>query len=542
MFSLLSSIAITNMIYLVLGKLFIKTNISNLKDFSEIAIIGFIYSSFLALLINFFNPLDVKINTLILLMICLIFFFRRKKFNKKELLILIVSIFFCFFVILLDTINRPDAGMYHLPFIKIINEEKIIFGLANLHARFGHISIMQYASAINNNFLIGDIGILIPLVSIYSFLTFYFLGDILDFLFNNKKYNCNYLSVFFSLMVVLYISYKINRYGEFGNDAIAHLLYFYLISKLINYKKFDYPRFNKIYLISVFAILNKFMLIFSIFIPVYIFLKDKVSFRKAVFSLPTIFLCLWILRNIITSGCAVYPQINTCFTDLKWSNEKEITLMSETSEAWSKDWPNSNKEVSIKEYSKNFNWLNTWKNNHFKKIIKILIPYLILLILIFLYFKFIKEKKYQFNLDSYIYKLPLLVSLIGSLLFFLKFPIYRYGYSYLISSLILILIYFIRFYDLEKIKKLSIFVVFIFCASFIYKQTDRYTEFNKTRNLVPEIYNGKKQHKTIQLDTGGFYNYAFNGSCMYDANLCTVFRKDNLLINKKLSYKFFEIK
>ena len=138
--------------------------------------------------------------------------------------------------------------------------------------------------------------------------------------------------------------------------------------------------------------------------------------------------------------------------------------------------------------------------------------------------------------------MPLLVSLIGSLLFFLKFPIYRYGYSYLISSLILILIYFIRFYDLEKIKKLSIFVVFIFCASFIYKQTDRYTKFNKMRNLVPEIYNGKKQHKTIQLDTGGFYNYAFNGSCMYDANLCTVFRKDNLLINKKLSYKFFEIK
>ena len=84
------------MIYLVLGKLFIKTNISNLKDFSEIAIIGFIYSSFLALLINFFNPLDVKINTLILLMICLIFFFRRKKFNKKELLILLVSIFFVF--------------------------------------------------------------------------------------------------------------------------------------------------------------------------------------------------------------------------------------------------------------------------------------------------------------------------------------------------------------------------------------------------------------------------------------------------------------
>ena len=385
MFSLLSSIAITNIIYLVLGKLFTKKNSSNIKDFSDIAINGFIYSSFIALLINFFNPLDIKINTLILLIICMVFFFQKKKINKKELFILIISIFFCFFIIILDTINRPDAGMYHLPFVKIINEEKIIFGLANLHARFGHISIIQYASAINNNFFIGDIGILIPLISIYSFLTFYFLGDILNFLFNNKKQNCNYLSIFFSSMILLYISYKINRYGEFGNDAIAHLLYFYLVSKLINYKKFNYLDFNKIYLISVFAILNKFMLIFSILIPIYIFLKDKVSFNKAVFSLPTIFLSLWILRNIIASGCAIYPQINTCFTDLKWSNKNEIIQMSESSEAWSKDWPNSNKKLSMKEYSKNFNWLSTWKNNHFKKITKILIPYLVILVFVFIF-------------------------------------------------------------------------------------------------------------------------------------------------------------
>ena len=542
MFSLLSSIAITNIIYLTLGKLFAKTNINNLKDFSEVAVNGFIYFSFLALFVNFFAPLSVIINTLILLIISFIFFFKKKSFNKKELLILFITIFFCFFVITLDTINRPDAGMYHLPFIKILNEEKIIFGLANLHFRFGHISIIQYSSAINNNFFTSDIGILIPLISIYSFLTFYFLGDILNFLFNKNKKNYNHLSIIFSTLVLLYISYKINRYGEFGNDAIAHLLYFYLVSKLINYKKFDYLSFNKIYLISIFAILNKFMLIFSILIPIYIFFKDKISFKKALFSLPTIFLCLWIIRNIITSGCIIYPQINTCFTDLKWSNQKEIIQMSESSEAWSKDWPNSNKEVSMKEYSKNFNWLSTWKNNHFKKIAKILIPYLIVLIFIYLYFKFIKEKKYYFNLNSYIYKLPLLVSLIGSLLFFLKFPIYRYGYSYLISSLILILIYFIRFYDLEKIRKLSIFVVFIFCASFIYKQADRYTEFYTTRSLVPEIYNIKKQHKTIQLNEGSFYNYSLNGSCMYDANLCTVFRKDKLFINKKLSHMFFEIK
>ncbi|MDC0988786.1 hypothetical protein OAR24_05125, partial [Candidatus Pelagibacter sp.] len=325
MISLLSSITLTNIIYLVLGKLFTKQNITNLKNFSEIAIDGFIYLSFLALLINFFAPLSVIINTSVILIICFIFFFKKKSFNKKELIILIITIFFCFCVIAFDTINRPDAGLYHLPFVKILNGEKIIFGLANLHGRFGHISIIQYSSAINNSFFIGDIGILIPLISIYSFLTFYFLGDILNFILNKSRQNSNYLSIFFSSLILLYISYKINRYGEFGNDAIGHLFYFYLISKLINYKKFDYSSFNKIYLISIFAILNKFMLIFSILLPFYIFLKDKVSFRKAVFSLPTIFLCLWILRNIITSSCVIYPQLNTCFTDLKWFNEKDIT-------------------------------------------------------------------------------------------------------------------------------------------------------------------------------------------------------------------------
>ena len=544
MFSLLSSIAITNTIYLILGKLFTKTNTNNLRNFSEIAIDGFIYLSLIALIINFFIPLDVKINTLILTIICFFFLYKKKSFQKNELLILIIVVLFCFFLILLDTVNRPDAGLYHLPFIKILNEEKIIFGLANLHSRFGHISIIQYSSAINNNIFNGDIGILIPLISIYSFLVFYFLGDILNFLTNNNKKKYNFLSLIFSSFILIYISYKINRYGEFGNDAIGHLIYFYLLSKLINYKKFDYLKFNKIYLLSVFAILNKFTLIFSILVPIYIFFKNRISIKKAALSIPTLIIILWILRNIITSGCIIYPQINTCFTDLKWSDEKAIVHIGETSEAWAKDWPNRmDKNLSLKKYSQDFNWLNTWKNNHFKnKIIKILIPYLILLFLIYLYLKFNLKKKHFFKLNFHNYNLPLYTSLIGCLFFFLKFPIYRYGYSYLISSIVMYLIFLIKFYDLTKIRRLGFFVIFIFILSFVYKQTDRYIEFYKVRSLVPEIYNIQKQHKTILLNDGGFYNLSLNGSCMYDVNLCTLFRNDILSIHKRGSYKFFEVK
>ena len=540
MFSLLSSIAITNIIYLAIGEFFEKKKTSNLKNFSEKTIIGFIYFSLLSLIINFFAPLSVVTNSIIIFIIFLIFLFKKKKFKKIDMLILILSIFFCFFIIIFDTIFRPDAGLYHLPFVKILNEEKIIFGLANLHSRFAHVSIIQYSSAINNNFFLGDIGILIPLVSIYCFLTFYFLGDVLNFLQDKNKKNINYLSVLFSSLILIYISYKVNRYGEFGNDAIGHLLFFYLISKLINCEKFDYLNFNRIYLISVFAILNKFALVFSILIPVYIFFKKKISFRLATLSIPTLLLCLWILRSVIVSGCIIYPQINTCFTDLEWSNKKSIIHIGEVSEAWAKDWPNRTIEnISMGEYNKKFNWLETWYNNHFKKIIKILIPYLILLLFIYIYFKSKIKKKYSFNIDSYNFYLPILVSLIGSIFFFLKFPIYRYGYSYLISLFILCLIFLIRSYNLEKVKKLSYFVICIFFISFIFKQTDRYVKFYKIRNFVPEIYNSKKQHETIQVNEFSFYNLSLIGSCKYDANLCTPYRNDKLKINNKFSYKFF---
>lgn len=536
MFILLFSIIFTNIIYLIIGKLISHENNNSLKKFSDTAIKGFIYFSFIALFVNFFSPLNTLINSLIVIFFIIIFFLKKNFFTKKEIFFLIILSFFGFFLILFDTVYRPDAGAYHLPFVKILNEEKIIFGLFNLHQRFGHISIIQYSSALNNNIIFGEIGILIPLLSIYSLLTFYFLGDVINYLLNKENNSKNFTSIYFSSLILLYISYKINRYGEFGNDAIGHMLFFYLISKLINLSNFDYKKFNEIYLISAFSILNKFTLIFSMLIPMYLFFKNKISYQKVLISLPTFFLILWIIRNVITSGCLIYPQTFTCFTDLNWSNEEKIILESKSAEAWAKDWPNRiDKSITMEEYNKNFNWLSPWIDNHFKKVLEILIPYLVILFLIFLYFKNKTEKKFYFK-DI---RLPLLLCWFGSIVFFLKFPIYRYGYSYLISALILNSILLIKFYDYEKIKKLCIFVLFIFFASFIYKQTHRYFKFYETRNPIPNFYNDVIKFKKIKINENSYYNLTLNSLCMYDVNLCTPYINNQLKMKKRYSYKFF---
>ena len=57
-----------------------------------------------------------------------------------------------------DNVNTPDAGMYHLPYVSILNIDKISIGINNIQHRYGFISILQYLSAISNNILFSKNG------------------------------------------------------------------------------------------------------------------------------------------------------------------------------------------------------------------------------------------------------------------------------------------------------------------------------------------------------------------------------------------------
>jgi len=119
-------------------------------NINDRAILGCIILSFIALILNFFFPLSKELNTIILIVGFLIFFLKRKKnFKKKEVYYLILSSVVTSALLIYSNVNRPDAGLYHLPYISFLNENKIIFGLSNVHFRFGTVSILQYLSAIN---------------------------------------------------------------------------------------------------------------------------------------------------------------------------------------------------------------------------------------------------------------------------------------------------------------------------------------------------------------------------------------------------------
>ena len=298
----------------------------------------------------------------------------NKIFLKNFFIHSIIITFLCALFISYDNVYRPDAGIYHLPYIKILNEFKIFSGVVTLNPVFGATSILQYTSAIFNNYIFKDVGITIPLAILTIYLIEYFISEF--FKKNNKSFYLLYL-----FLIITYIFLEMNRYSEYGNDNPAHLTLFYLLS-LIFKKDFNIEKninFKIVTLVSLFAFLNKVFFILVLFIPFIIWIKKKLYNSKKFFPVfSIIFFSLWIIKNIFISGCAIYPVKITCNDNLSWysDNPKFIISannLSQFSELHAKMWGEIVDEYKFTNYQdnkdekesylRNFNWLKSQKKN-----------------------------------------------------------------------------------------------------------------------------------------------------------------------------------
>lgn len=197
---------------------------NSIINLSNQLIYGSILISFISLVINFFLPLNNFVNTSLLL-IPIIFFLKNIKiyFSYNFAKFIIINSIIIFLLLAKSNVYLPDAILYHLPYTDILNSEKIIFGLSNLHFRFAHISIIQYFAAFFNNIIFNNQGIVLSIAIIASAVIINFLSHIIHYL-KIKKFNFHFLFLFF---ILIFISYKMNRYGEYGNDGPTHFLFFF---------------------------------------------------------------------------------------------------------------------------------------------------------------------------------------------------------------------------------------------------------------------------------------------------------------------------
>ena len=431
-----------------------------------------------------------------------------------------------------SNVYRPDAYLYHIPFIDILNHNKIIIGLSNLHYRFGHISIIQYSSSIFNNYIFLKNGIFFSIAIIASAIITNFIFNLINSIEKNK-YDIHF---FFVLFVIIFISYKMNRYSEYGNDSPTHFMFFYLISEILKSLSEKKDNLPELTLISAFILMNKITMSLSIILPLLLFKKisKSVLLNKTNFF-TIIFLFLWLIKNILISGCIIYPIKNTCFFNLSWSDIELTKKVSVENEAWTKGWIDQKGEnkYSTNDYIKDFNWIKTWSQNHLKKINSIVTPYVVFLLIIF--FIFLIRSKINNSVNkplTYLY----LIFLLGifSLVWFLKVPVFWYGYSYVISFICLILAYFIYSRNNLGNRKIFISVIFLCISIFIIKNSIRIFDLDKNvaKEIWPKIilFDQKKKLKQVKLSNLTYYESP--SECGFGYPPCTNYQ--NLKLKSKI--------
>ncbi len=516
----------------------------SILNYSYFLIYSGILISFIALILNFFTSLNFTINSLLILISLFIILKNKDIFVSKKYIFFSTSAALIIFLLLSQSHTyRPDSGLYHFPYINILNTEKIIFGLSNLHFRYGHISIIQYYSAILNNHIFSSNGMAFSSALIYAGVILNFLSQIKNYTFN-KNFGYHFI---FLVAVSIYIISKMNRYGEFGNDAPSHLMFFFLISEFLaligkkNYTK----KINNLFLISIYIILNKLTLLFSIFIPVILVNKKNIKkiivSRKNIFTM--VFLFAWLMKNLIVSGCLFFPVATTCFDTLKWTDINEVNIVSNENEAWSKGWYNYNKskEISHKDYIKNFKWIPHWSSSTGKQILKIIVFYIIALLIIFyLIFKF--KFKNNYKIDKKIIFLQAIL-ILATIFWFIKIPVYRYGTSYLISLISIFFAIYLQNFKIKKNIQPIITIIFIssFCI-FISKNIYRIIINDKTYYNYPWPKNYSHGDKNIikvpeKIKINGKIFYvAKNSYCMYGYSPCSQKNLEDIDLTKKNSY------
>lgn len=510
----------------------------------EYCLLGVFSLSFIGLFANFFISLNTYFNSLIFIFSIIYFFFLEKNLKLKILKYSIIISLISFLTIIFDYTNRPDSGLYHLPYTGLLNEEKLIIGSANLNERFGIISILQYLSAINNNFIFDENGILIPLVIIYSSTLLFFFN-----IFFNNKQNDNLRVLCF--LFIIFILTNLNRYSGFGNDGPAHFYYFILTYYYLEYSNTNFADkgFKLITIISIYIFLIKPFFILLFILPlIFIFNNYKnIKILSSINFFALFIISLWLIKNFLVTGCLLYPLDFTCIQKFDWTLDP--SLMAIESEAWTKGWPDTiDKSINYEEYVKNFYWIDTWINNHMKIIFKKLSPFIIILVILMVVV-LIKNSKNKLNHEKKYIEL-LIFNLIAIFIWFLLYPNYRFGLSLYGSffSLFFIIFFFNRL-SLKNIFFYNCTIFFVFFLSFVItlKNIDRiynnystfYIDYPWPKKNSHYATNQKLTNEPIEYNGEAIYYITPKGElCFYSKSPCT--HKKNLKIKNEIVFNFYK--
>ena len=499
-------------------------------QFGEIGFFSIVILIPISIILNFITPINFLISFLVSIFGIIIFLIKiNLKIYYKKLITFFLILIFSLPYFILNT-HHDDFYYYHLPYLNVLQFSNVIFGLVNLNSVLAYPQNLWFNifSLFRLPFI--DYNGLQVLNGIYTFFFIIFCFE------NYFKTTSNKIKIILICNIVFVLA-LFSRLKDHGAEIVPQLLMlvvfiycFILLFDKNNNKKKLLTNLLIIFTISVLLRLSSIIILpFLIFILIFNFkiLIEILKKIKILIIVSTLIL-LVLSKNIINSGCLVYPLSFTCFnqSQVSWSIDRDIPKINENvilsfTRGWmiyaKENTPDSNKFIfnpnknllSHKQYlsQKKIFWIKYWLKD--PDIIRILNVFIIgIFILSILFLTNLKRLKNNYEYKYFRTKILTLIFLFSPIIFWLLFstPSTRYGGYALFITLVsysigLVSTTFIR-QDINLRFSFS-FLLFISLSFFIFKNIDRVVSTNYDYPW-PEKINLEKDKDFLETKIEGF--------------------------------------
>jgi len=500
-FFLLLFIVISN--GLILFKLIFFKNLK--LNLLETSILGLVATGFLAQLLNFFIPLnDIVIYCNLFISLIILTIYRKKiylNFNKSITLVLL-AMFFLSLAQIYSSGFSDDLAHYHGGQIVNSDNSKYIIGINFLHHHYGYGSIwLLLHSYLNfNETFLQNIHV------VNAITLFLILSYLITECIKSNETDDNFLFVLLGVFILFFLM-KYTRLKEFGLDRPGILLFCFLTYLTFKYKNILATKqsdvINLTLIISLFLTGIKLFFIFSFVIPLFLMIKYKniKFFLKKEFIFLLVFSLTYFGKNILWTGCLIYPLYFTCFSQLSWNSQDIAYKIMTTIEIHTKGFDSYKGSFSKQEYLQDYNWVQTWFGIVSEEFLTYLGLAAFIVALMLTSTKVIKSS------SSLVWeKSLLLVLFFSNLVLFLKTPVIRYHHT----LFLLLTILFLVLQKTNFVRKKTIFfsiiaILFTFNLSKNLIRIHKNNYFNNPIQHLKEIkwYRNPGQKK---LDNFTYYN------------------------------------
>jgi len=384
-------------------------------------LLGAFTLGFVAMLVNFFSGVANSFSYGVLLALLIYGILAVRKEEARGLAIVCLLAALCT-PLAADMQPGPDAALYHLPHQKWIRDHAIVFGLANLHGRYGFSSYLEY---INSLLWIGEAFKLLSYMTAVFFVAFL---SFLQYAISSRYAISRIFAILLAVNVLVYDRYFIWKYSYADSSAgVAFALSVALgILTLEAQARSSPQRFGLLLAFLIVSTMSVALKVSSALIVVwalYVFFMaakkagDSTIYLARLAVLPAIFAFGWTLRGVIVSGCLLFPASWSCL-DVPWNAEQEAISMAEWTTAWARH-PHAGL-YSLEGWS----WIsNYWLEASTKLLVWLALAALATFCVAIVYRRYLTAERLP-RLDV----LMLLVVTVASLsLWFLKAPTDRFG-------------------------------------------------------------------------------------------------------------------